>query len=81
MNDMTEEDFEKMMTPPTRQVGMAVAAGLAVLICLVLSMFAGLAGGWWLLGLIPTALLGIPSAYGIWESLQNVPRDSKGNPL
>lgn len=78
---LTEEEFNKMMTQPTRQVGMAIAAGLTVLICLVLSVLAVLAGGWWLLGLIGTAILGIPSAYGIWESLQNVPRDKNGRPL
>lgn len=69
----------------TKQIGTradtnaAIGAAVVVGMCTVGSAWLIVAGGWWLLGLAVTVLLGAICAYGVHDSLQVVPRDARGD--
>lgn len=53
---------------------MAASALLLLLACLWVARLALQAGGWWLVLLVPSVLVGAACAYGVGESLERRPR-------
>jgi membrane protein implicated in regulation of membrane protease activity len=64
---------------PTRNVLTGVMAIGATLLLGAATYATSRQGGWWWVPAVGLAILGVSSAYGVWESFRKVPRDEKGN--
>lgn len=71
-----------MPNEPTRETTVGVMASLLACACVFAVLAAILAGGWWLLAIVPALLpIAAASVYGAVESFWMAVRDEQGNPI